>query len=288
MTTRLDKFQTQAADAVDTDCLSFDLAAPVAAVQWDDCTHTLYVCAQLKELYGNGWDRHLPTAIKTARQYLAQYGTLGGWSPMALGGKSLSRQIAELDKKHAAERRELFKLGGYSAEWATKTQVGAVIQRAHDCAFDPARPSASALFREQGVTGKQATKFASKYSIHLEAAWDSQAQHPTRLVMQEQKVMTRRKSNAAKRSSVAGAVQTLYASADHVRDRRRLDALEAETAELRRQLEQHTQRLEIVEAGEHWHGIAKRMRAGGSTYGAIAKATGQKLDTVKKYIQRNA
>ncbi|EKG29635.1 hypothetical protein Pav631_5231 [Pseudomonas avellanae BPIC 631] len=61
----------------------------------------------------------------------------------------------------------------------------------------------------------------------------------------------------------------------------------AELAELRAFRIATEQRLEVVEAGEHWHDIARRMRAAGDGPTAIATATGQPVNTVKSWVRRN-
>lgn len=86
---------------------------------------------------------------------------------------------------------------------------------------------------------------------------------------------------------MAGTVAALYSLAEHTKDRQRLSAFEAELTELREFRVATEQRLAVVESGEHWHAIALRMKADGATSAAIARATGQKPDTVKKYLQRH-
>lgn len=64
-------------------------------------------------------------------------------------------------------------------------------------------------------------------------------------------------------------------------------ALAAEVAELRAFRIATEARLEVVEAGEHWHDVARRMLADGSGPTAIANATGQLVNTVKQFVKRN-
>lgn len=290
---RLDAIKQQAAQVADT---GLDMSQP--APQWDETTHGFrIVIPALKERFGREWHQHLNTAYSSAEKYLSVHGSLNGWTP-AGGGKTLGQQIAKLNRKQAEERRELFKAQGYKATHATAQQVQHAMRRAHDAAFDADRPSASALFREQGIDAKVATKLASRGSIHLGEAWQAQANHPSRLVMEEQQVLTRRKSNAARNGSIAGAVSTLYSLADHASDRQRITALETqqakqaeELAELRRQLTHYKQatdqRVSAVEAATDWKAAALRLKAEGLNAKQIAERLDQKHDTVRKHLQRN-
>ncbi|VVO81074.1 hypothetical protein PS900_01816 [Pseudomonas fluorescens] len=61
----------------------------------------------------------------------------------------------------------------------------------------------------------------------------------------------------------------------------------AEVAELKAQLAQQSVRIDVVESGEHWHDVARRLLASGHGPTAIAKATGQKVNTVKQFVKRN-
>ncbi|MOA62789.1 hypothetical protein D3C78_1883150 [compost metagenome] len=58
-------------------------------------------------------------------------------------------------------------------------------------------------------------------------------------------------------------------------------------AEVAKVQKQNDIRLGIIEAGEHWHDIARRLLAAGDGPTAIAKATGQKVNTVKQFLKRN-
>ncbi|MNR05691.1 hypothetical protein D3C85_1217350 [compost metagenome] len=66
----------------------------------------------------------------------------------------------------------------------------------------------------------------------------------------------------------------------------RVASLEQRMVAMEKAHAQHSTRLELVEGGQSWQSIAQRMRAEGSSYGAIAKVTGQTRDAVAGYIRR--
>ena len=68
----------------------------------------------------------------------------------------------------------------------------------------------------------------------------------------------------------------------------RFQRLENEVAQVRAVAQAANQRCDIVEAGKHWHDVARAMRADGQSYGAIAKHTGQSRSSVSSYLTRLA
>lgn len=229
---------------------------------------------------------------KSAQDYKRKHGDLNDWT---YEGQSIGAAFARIDRAAAAERRAVLEAAGVKPRYVTKAEVQHVMKTAHDaCMADGNKPSASAMLRDAGVPAKTANKLASKRSLHTTEAWAAQEQHPARVAMREQGVLSRRKERGAVSGSLAGTVAALYSLAEHTKDLQRLSTveqaqarMESEIASLKARLAAVETRQDITEAGEHWHAVALRMRSEGGTPTTIAQATGQQVNTVKKYLQRN-
>lgn len=273
MSERIEQLKKQAAD----------LPAQFETRAWDDCTDGFTVRRRMKEtgiaLDGNNIER----ATNSAMKYLKLHGNLDAWTPVL----SLGRAFKQIDEEAAAKRKELIKAAGFQPRYATEEEVRNVLTQAHEvCMTDEDKPSASALFRKQHVPAKEANKLASRSSPHTSKVWRELESHPARKAMRDQGVLSHRKERAAITGSIAGTVASLYDLAGHTKDRQRLSNVESEVALLKVQLAALAQRQAVTESGEHWHDIAKRMRAQEASYGAIAEATGQSRNTVISYLRR--
>lgn len=229
-----------------------------------------------------------------ALQFKQQHGDLIGWQP-GKGGASaqaIYRQGHREQARIARETREKAKAAGYRPHYATHCEVHSMMKTAHDNAFQMDRPSGRDILRRisgkpdgwaEKVAGKQARKALRRSLQELTG-------HPTAQALRAQGVLTARDKQQVADSTLAGAVAALYSRADIAARlaslERRAAAAEAKADAALAAAERAHSRLDVVESGEHWHGVAERMRAAGASYGAIAKATGQKADTVKKAIRR--
>lgn len=195
--------------------------------------------------------------------------------------------------KTQAQRREMAKelrAIGYRGRYASAGEVLDLMTEAHDRALDDTRPSARAILRQQ-VGEEDAPRLATTKSRHLKSAMQKLADHPTARLMEAEGMRTARDVSEICKSSLAGGVAALYQRADVAKRLAGLTDTQAEQAReiaaLKARLVALETRQDVAESGEHWHDVAKRMRSEGATYGSIAKATGQKLDTVKKVISRS-
>lgn len=93
------------------------------------------------------------------------------------------------------------------------------------------------------------------------------------------KVMTRRHERNIQSGSLANAVEGIYYSAAHARDRQKL-------ADHEQRIKEMEARLAALEAGDNWKAIAERMRAEGASHNAIAQAIGKTRDAVAGYLRR--
>lgn len=195
--------------------------------------------------------------------------------------------------KAQAQRREMAKelrAIGHRGRYASAGEVLDLMTEAHDRALDDKRPSARAILRQQ-VGEDDAPRLATTKSRHLKSAMQKLADHPTARLMEAEGMRTARDVSEICKSSLAGGVAALYQRADVAKRLAGLNDTQAEQAReiaaLKARLVALETRQDVAESGEHWHDVAKRMRSEGATYGSIAKATGQKLDTVKKVISRS-
>lgn len=273
MSERLEQIKKQAAG----------LPPQFEARAWNDMTDSMIVGRRMREAAIESNGANFDRATASAKKYLNLHGSLEGWTPLV----SLGRAFKQIDEEAAAKRRELIRTAGFQPRYATEEEIRKVLTQAHEvCMTDDEKPSASALFRQQCVSAKDANKLASRPSPHTGKVWRELESHPARTAMREQGVLSHRKERAAVTGSIAGTVASLYDLAGHTKDRQRLSNVESEMAQLKAQLAALSQRQTITESGEHWHDIAKRMRAGDASYGDIAKATGQSRNTIVSYLRR--
>ncbi|WP_286790458.1 MULTISPECIES: helix-turn-helix domain-containing protein [unclassified Pseudomonas] len=223
----------------------------------------------------------------SAASHKQQHGSLADWSPRIRKGSNLAAEFARIDREADAKRKAATQAAGIQPRYASKAEVQHVMRVAHDACMTDDQPSASAMLREAGVPAEEATRLASKHSIHTEKAWQELENHPARVAMREHEVTSRRKERGALSGSLAGTVAALYSLAEHTKDRQRLSAIEDEVAKLKARVASLETRQTVTEIGEHWHDIARCMRASGATPTEIAKATGQLVNTVKQYLKRN-
>lgn len=215
------------------------------------------------------------------------------YSRTAVGSATAQSIVRHYMGKTQAQRREMaeeLRAIGYRGRYASAGEVLALMTEAHNRALDDARPSARAILRQQ-VGEEDAPRLATTKSRHIKSAMQKLANHPTAQLMGAEGMRTARDVSEICKSSLAGGVAALYQRADVAKRLAGLSDTQAEQAReiaaLKARLAALETRQDVAESGEHWHNVAKRMRSEGATYGSIAKATGQKLDTVKKVISRS-
>jgi hypothetical protein len=285
MMTKLEELQQQA-----------HTATPVLpACKWHEQTDVPFVIRALRDA-GISLDQLSQYIIK-AEQYKLKHGELAGWT--IAGSGNAQAVYREHFKREQASRRQAQKelaAMGHKALYPTYHAVKDMLTAAHDSAFDAARPSGHAILRGLHADQEVVVTFAKRVpKKHARRAMDELKAHPTSKRLEKQGLRGARDIAAITGASMAGSVAELYRRADVAKRLEKQDALVLEVADLKARLaalEARTSaseaRHDITETGGHWHDVAKRMRADGASYGDIAKATGQKADTVKKFIQRLA
>ena len=262
---------------------------------WHEPTDVPFVIRALKEV-GISL-AHLSQYVAKAEQYKIKHGELAGWT--VNGGGNAQAVYREHFKREQASRRqardELAKLG-HKAIYPTYRNVKDLLTEAHDRAFYARedRPSGREILRGLHADQEVVVTFAKRIpKKHTKRALGELQGHPTSKRLEKQGLRGARDLAAITGATMAGSVAELYQRADVAKRLEQQEALTQEVADLKARLaalEARTAaseaRHDITEAGGHWHDVAKRMRADGASYGAIATATGQKPDTVKKFIQR--
>lgn len=224
---------------------------------------------------------------QSAQQHKRQHGSLEGWTPgPAKPARPLGAELARIEQDARRARREAIKAAGVQTRYLSLAEAEHVIRGALNACMDDKPPKATALLREAGVSPKDAAKLASRGSPHIVRVWNETRQHPNREVMLMTKVMTRRQERHIQSGSLANAVQGIYHSAAHAKDRQKLAAHERQLAEHEQRIKEMEARLAAVEAGDNWKAIAERMRAEGASHNAIAQAIGKTRDAVAGYLRR--
>lgn len=232
-----------------------------------------------------------------AEQHKLKHGELAGWT--VNGGGNAQSVFREHFKRDQASRKQAQKelaALGYKALYPTYRNVKDLLTVAHDRAFDAKgdRPSGRDILRGLHPDREVVVTFAKRVpKKHTKRALGELQGHPTSKRLERQGLRGARDLAAITGATMAGSVAELYQRAEVAKRLEQQEALTQEVADLKVRLaalEARTaaseKRHEVTEAGGHWHDIAKRMRAEGASYGKIAEATGQKPDTVKKFIQR--
>ncbi|EIO9964684.1 hypothetical protein G7008_20540 [Pseudomonas psychrotolerans] len=217
---------------------------------------------------------------QSALEYKSQHGSLEGWTPgPAKPARTLGAELARIEQDARRARREAIKAAGVQTRYLSLAEAEHVIRGALNACMDDKPPKATALLREAGVSPKDAAKLASRGSPHIVRVWNETRQHPNREVMHMTKVMTRRHERNIQSGSLANAVEGIYYSAAHARDRQKL-------ADHEQRIKEMEARLAALEAGDNWKAIAERMRAEGASHNAIAQAIGKTRDAVAGYLRR--
>lgn len=148
-----------------------------------------------------------------------------------------------------------------------------------------------AALLEAGVPVEEVARITSKTGARrkVKRSLQKHAQHPNaqRMIQSEGKREYMRMATDTLAGSLEGIAVNMKTQARLARLEAAAEALAVEVAELRAFRIATEARLEVVEAGEHWHDVARRMLADGSGPTAIAKATGQLVNTVKQFVKRN-
>ncbi|HDS0931095.1 TPA: hypothetical protein QDZ23_005871 [Pseudomonas putida] len=257
------------------------------AVEWDEFTHGFSIVRPaLKESFPVDWDKRLGAAYASAQTFLAQHGTLDGWSPTAgeLGG-TFQQARFKMHQRHKEEARELAKQHGRKAQWLNQKDTDQCIREGLDDIAQGRAPSGTRYLRNRGKGAEYVNKVRSLRNDSQNAkALQSLAEHTVLRTIDESALEV----SAMHRGTLSGCLKNVaahYINAEKLTEQVRREVAKA-TASLMVEQAATNKRLEIVEAGEHWHDIARRMRSEGQGPSAIAQATGQKLNTVKVYLKR--
>lgn len=144
---------------------------------------------------------------------------------------------------------------------------------------------------DAGVPADEVARITSKTGARrkVKRSLQKHAQHPNaqRMIQTEGKREYMRMAADTLSGSLEGIAVNMKTQARLARLEAAAEALAVEVAELRAFRIATEARLEVVEAGEHWHDVARRMLADGSGPTAIANATGQLVNTVKQFVKRN-
>lgn len=237
---------------------------------------------------------------QSAQQHKRQHGGLEGWVPGT--AKLATPQAIWLDatKAKASINREAAKAAkaaGHVSYRATPTEVAAVVRAALEFAEQASRPSGRNILRavasERGHSEEWVCAVAKKPSRkHVAAALEANRQHPTIQLLERQGMLSSHSKRDISGATLSTTVKRLYDLRDVAA---RFQQLEGEVAQLRTDLNEvravaqaANQRCDIIEAGKHWHDVARAMRESGQSYGAIAKHTGQSRSSVSSYLTRLA
>lgn len=271
------------------------LPSSTTSSEWTDAD----MWTVLRVLKGAGLSpNELPKYTPGAEQYKLKHGSLSGWVPNGGGSaQAIYREHFKRDQASRKQARQELDAMGHRSIWPTYRNVKDMLLQAHDRAFDAKedRPSGRDILRGLHPDKEVVVTFAKRVPRkHARRALGELQEHPTSKRLEKQGMRTPRDISNIAGSTMAGSVAELYMRAEVAKRLEQQDQLAQQVAKLQAQVHQlqalttaSEKRHEITETGGHWHDIATRMRAEGASYGKIANATGQKPDTVKKFIQRS-
>ncbi|MFV3412234.1 hypothetical protein ACNFH8_08215 [Pseudomonas sp. NY15436] len=281
--TNLERLHSQAKSAG----APVDMSNPAHPVEYDELRHGFQVMAELKAKYpGAEWSRHMGAGVASAKQYLATHACLDGWSLTATSGtESFQQARFKLYQRHKEEARELARQHDRKAHWLSQKDTNQCIREGLDDIAKGKAPSGTRYLRNRSKGDEYVAKVRSLRNDSQNAkALRNLSGHDVMRTINESALEV----SAMHRGTLSGCLKNVaahYINAGKLAEQVRREVAKA-TAGIRAEQAAHTKRLEVVESGEHWHDIAKRMRSQGAGPTAIAHATGQKLNTVKVYLKR--
>lgn len=224
----------------------------------------------------NGTPVSLP-AYESVPSYRAVVDLFGGSI-----GPTFANALYKLNKEHAERVRDLFKKHGKKPQRLTQADVTAVFAYGLDKIEAGAAPSTKAaltsLGKEDAWVNSVRCRKTPKQNLR---ALEHHAVHPVLQTISGSPL----KAGPLHEGTMA---HSLKAVRKHFLNAQMLELIQSQVqAEVAKALRQHDTRLEIIESGEHWHDIARRMRVDGKGPKAIASATGQPVNTVKSWVRRN-
>lgn len=191
----------------------------------------------------------------------------------------------KMHQRHKEEARELARQHGRKAHWLSQKDTDLCILEGLDDIAQGRAPSGTRYLRNRGKGVEYVNKVRSLRNDSQNAkALQSLAGHTVLRTIDESALEV----SAMHRGTLSGCLKNVaahYINAEKLTEQVRREVAKA-TASLVAEQAATNKRLEIVEAGEHWHTVARRMRSEGQGPSAIAQATGQKLNTVKVYLKR--
>lgn len=197
-------------------------------------------------------------------------------------GPTFATALYLLNKEHAERVRSLLKLHGKKPHRLTQADVNAVFSYGLGQIGEGKGPSAKAALETLGKeTAWVNSVRCRKTPRQNRTALQIHSEHPVLLAISGSALQpgplhegTMAHSLKAVKKSFMNAQMMEFVKAQ----------VQAEVAKVQKQ---NDIRFGIIEAGEHWHDIARRMLTAGDGPTAIAKATGQKVNTVKQFLKRN-
>lgn len=191
----------------------------------------------------------------------------------------------KMNQRHKSEARELAKQFGRKAHWLTQQDTDQCLRAGLDDIAQGKAPSGTRYLRtlEKGPGFVDKVRSLRNDSQNAKAL-ETLAEHTVMRSINESALEV----SAMHRGTLSGCLKNVaahYINAEKLTEQVRREVAKATASLISEQAATNT-RLEIVEAGEHWHDVARRMRSEGQGPSAIARATGQKLNTVKVYLKR--
>lgn len=182
----------------------------------------------------------------------------------------------QMQLRHKRERNQCLQQNGIDPERIGKAEVAEYIGKGLDDIEAGKRPNVTGYARERGSSDRHIRAVQQRDTTRSnEAAFEQHKEHPVmRLIADHSNVTDMHKGTVTRSLRKVGEQYTLA---------QRVAALEAQ---MKAQADMLERRFSIIEAGEHWHDVARRLLAEGATQNRIARITGQKVDTVKKFIRR--
>lgn len=194
----------------------------------------------------------------------------------SLQGEVAGESYWAMQLRHKRERNQNMQQNGSVPERVSNAEVSEYIGKGLDDIAAGKRPNVTGYMRDRGCTDRHIRAVQQRDTTRSNtAAFEQHREHHVlQLIAEHGKATDMNKGTVTRSLRKVGEQYTLA---------QRVAALEVQ---VQRQADMIERRFSIIEAGEHWHDVARRLLAEGATQNSIARSTGQKVDTVKKFIRR--
>ncbi|OSR70521.1 hypothetical protein BV326_02913 [Pseudomonas syringae pv. actinidiae] len=197
-------------------------------------------------------------------------------------GPTFANALYKLNKEHAERVRDLLKKHGKKPQRLTQADVTAVfaygLGKIEEGSAPSTKAALSGLGKDDAWVNSVRCRKSPKQNLR---ALEQHADHPVLQTISGSPLEV----GPLHEGTMA---HSLKAVRKHFLNAQMLELIQSQVqAEVAKALRQHDTRLNIIESGEHWHDIARRMRAEGKGPKAIATTTGQPVNTVKSWVRRN-